>query len=171
MSDYSQKISDFKKFYVAKGDLREKDVLLNQARDRSVNKAGPFLLLPFGLHLYQSHIAGNGAGSAQVGQIRMLKFISIIAAAGIGMYYYSEFDRQKEYLHRTFPEMSEYQKNIAREAQRFKEDGLSDKNFQQKKLFSREETSIYRNFYNLGGSKSSFRPADNLGLGFQGDDE
>ena len=144
MSDITRDINSIKQNFIFKGDLREKD--LEKTRYYGVYSKTVVLLtsIPIGLQIYQATLINKAESLEKYNRIRQLKWAGAVVALSFGVHSLFDLDKKWQFLERLFPEMSEYQKNLSREAQLFKIRGDDKREFKPKTQFSVDEARTYR---------------------------
>ena len=92
-----------------------------------------------------------------------LKWVTFVAALGLGVFEHFDLNKKWQYLNRFYPEATEFQKNLAREAELHKFRGMRPE--LSGKDLSLQEKMIYSQMYRLAPytpitSDRSFMPED-----------
>ena len=167
MSDLSSRLNRLKQFYITKGSVREKDLQKEETYVKYCNAVSLGLAFPLGFQIYQIFLINKPDNVAKYNKIRQLKWASVMVATGLGLYHLFDLDKKWEYLDRFYPEKSEYQKNLAREAEMFVLRGKQEA----KTSFTNSETDVYKKMYSLGTHKSVKPVKDRIPADFAPDDE
>ena len=167
MSDFTNYLHRFKVFYVPNQIPIEKDILKEEAFAKYSKGVSLALWVPVLLQGYQLTLVNKPELVTKLNRIRQLKWLSALGATAFGLFHTFELDKRWEYLDRIYPEKTEYQKNLSREAELYKLRGEQE----EKKQFSTAETDVYKRMYSLGKHRSSKPVPDFIPTDFRPDDE
>uniref|UniRef100_A0A7S3KSI7 Uncharacterized protein n=1 Tax=Euplotes crassus TaxID=5936 RepID=A0A7S3KSI7_EUPCR len=167
MSDFTNKLNKFKLYYVPPKTVVEKDIQKEEAYDKYTKAVSMTLAVPLFLQGYQITLINKPGMSSTFNRISKLKWLSVLGATGLGLYHLFELDKRLTYLNRIYPEKTEYQKNLSREAVLHKLRGEQ----QGKKQFTAQETQIYKKMYSLGSNPSAKATKSYIPVDFKPDDE
>ena len=121
MGDLVKDVKYLRYYHTSEDSTKDKDILKNQSFDKYANKVGTLFLLPFGFQLWQLGLINNFEKLALYRKVRILKFVSFFGAVGFGIKEKLNLEYQWQYYDRFYPEATELQKTLTREAMAFKE--------------------------------------------------
>lgn len=101
--------------------LKDKDILKNEVYHKYSAKVGILFLVPMTLQLWQITLVNNFERAALYQRVRVLKALTFWAALGLSVHEMWNVEKQWKYYDRFYPEATELQKSLFREAMMFKE--------------------------------------------------
>jgi hypothetical protein len=132
--------------------VRDKDVLKNQAHADYCNNVGTLMSVPFFFQMWQIGLTGNEASVSLYRKVRFFKTASLVGAFALGAYEMHKLQGKWTYYNRFYPEATELQKGLEREALMFKETSYTEKTVAERMDATQSTASRqnYERFYSLG---------------------
>ena len=121
MGDLVKDVKYLRFYHTSEEMSKDKDILKNQTFDAYANRVGTLFLLPLGFQLWQLSLVNNFEKVALYRKVRVLKALSFMGAVAFGMKEKLNLEYQWQYYDRVYPEATELQKTLTREAMAFKE--------------------------------------------------
>ena len=108
--------------------------------------------VPFVFQLWQLGLTGHECSTSLYRKVRFLKSASLLGAFAFGAYEMHKLQNKWTYYNRFYPEPTELQKAIDREAFMFKESAMADKTVEERmaSMASPDAKNKYARFYSLG---------------------
>ena len=121
MADLVKDVKYLRYYYSSEDSLKDKDILKNQSFQKYATKVSSLFLLPAAFQVWQILLVNNVEKLALYRKVRILKALTLFGAFGLGFREKLNLEYQWEYYNRFYPEPTELQKTLTREAQLFKE--------------------------------------------------
>ena len=134
MSD-TIKEANWLRFYYASDDaVKDKDFLKDEAHIKYSRKVNSLMTVPFLVQLWQIKLSGHEEKLAIYKRVRLIKFVTFAGAMALGAFETLNMRKQWLYYDRFYPEATELQKNLYRDAMMFKEQNYQATSVQEKML-------------------------------------
>ena len=121
MGDLVKDVKYLRFYHTSEEMSKDKDILKNQTFDAYSNRVGTLFLLPLGFQFWQLTLVNNFEKLALYRKVRVLKALSFMGAVAFGVKEKLNLEYQWQYYDRFYPEATELQKTLTREAMAFKE--------------------------------------------------
>ncbi len=121
MADLVKDIKYLRYYYSSEDSLKDKDILKNQSFKKYSNTVCTLFLVPTVFQLWQIYLINNVEKIALYRKVRAFKFVSLLGACVLGFREKLQLEYQWQYYNRFYPEPTELQKSLTREALMFKE--------------------------------------------------
>ena len=121
MSDLAQQAKYLRYYYTSEETLQDKDIQKNQSYDQYSQRVGALFLVPLGLQVWQLSLVNNFEKAALYRKVRILKTLAFGGALFLGLQQKWDLEKKWTYLNRIYPEPTELQKTLYRDAMIFKE--------------------------------------------------
>eukprot|EP00347_Sterkiella_histriomuscorum_P003921 403362425 len=149
MSDLSGDARFLKYHYTSDESLLDKDTLKNQSFNKLQTCVSGLFMFPFGLQFAQLYFINIPEKAALYQKIKFLKVLTVVGAIGVGYYELHKFDKYWTFLNRFYPEPTQLQKGLYRDAMLFKEKQYQPVPFEEKTKIDATTTQIYEQMYRL----------------------
>ncbi len=116
MGDLVRDVKYLRYYYTSEDMLKDKDILKNQTYMKYQTTVGSLFLVPLAFQLWQIGLVNNVEKIALYRKVRVLKFVSFVAACALGMKEKLNLEYQWQFYDRFYPEATELQKTLTREA-------------------------------------------------------
>lgn len=114
--------ANYLKFYhQSEAALKDKDYLKNETHLKHSKTVSSLFAVPLFFQLWQLSITGHESQLARYKQVRMLKFVTFAGAWALGTYELLQLKKKWTYYDHFYPEPTELQKTLMREAMMYKE--------------------------------------------------
>lgn len=121
MGDLMKEANYLKFYHQSEAALKDKDYLKNETHMTHSKKVSSLFAVPLFFQMWQLSLTGHEAQVARYKQIRMFKFVTFLGAAALGSYELIQLRKKWAYYDHFYPEPTELQKTLFREAMLFKE--------------------------------------------------
>ena len=121
MGDLVKDVKYLRFYHTSEEMTKDKDILKNQSFDAYANRVSTLFLLPLGFQFWQLSLVNNFEKVALYRKVRVLKALSFMGAVAFGIKEKLNLEYQWQYYDRFYPEATELQKTLTREAMAFKE--------------------------------------------------
>lgn len=149
MSDLVQDAKYLRYYYTSEETLLDKDITKNETFKTFSNKVTALFMVPLGFQFWQMYLVNNFEKAALYNKVRMLKAITFAGAVAISFFEKTQLEKQWTYLNRMYPEPTELQKTLYRDAMMFKELDYKEKSVEERTQLDTETTKIYEQLYRL----------------------
>ena len=153
MGDLVKDVKYLRFYYTSEDQLKDKDILKNQTFHKYTQKVGALFLLPFGFQLWQIWLVNNVERVALYRKVRILKFLSFCGALAFGIKEKLNLEYQWQYYDRFYPEPTELQKTLTRDALAFKESQYQAPAEEDRTKLDLDTFKIYEQMYRLPPQK------------------
>ena len=148
MSDIVQYANYLRFYHTSDDSLKDKDLLKNQVYNTYQTKVGALFLIPLGFQFWQLYLVNNFDKLALYKKVRIFKFLTFVGALGLGINEKWNLEKQWQYINRFYPEPTELQKSLYKDAMMFKEINYEPKSSKDKKL-DQKTKQLYTSMYQL----------------------
>ena len=155
MGDLVRDVKYLRYYYTSEDMLKDKDILKNQTYMKYQTTVGSLFLVPLAFQLWQIGLVNNVEKIALYRKVRVLKFVSFVAACALGMKEKLNLEYQWQFYDRFYPEATELQKTLTREAQTFKEQDYQEPSIEERRKLTVDQAKIYEQMYRLPPQKFS----------------
>ena len=149
MADLVKDVKYLRYYYSTEDSLKDKDILKNQSFQKYATRVGTLFLLPTAFQVWQILLVNNTEKLALYKKVRILKSISLIGAFALGFREKLNLEYQWNYYNRFYPEPTELQKTLTREAQLFKETAYQPRSVEDLTKMDVDSQKIYEQMYRL----------------------
>ena len=153
MSDLLRDVKYLRYYHTSEDMLKDKDILKNQSFIKYQAKVSSLFLIPLGFQFWQLTLVSNAAKIALYQKVRALKLLSFVGACALGFKEKLSLEYQWQFYDRFYPEATELQKTLTRDAQLFKEQGFQEPSIEERRKMSLDQAKIYEQMYRLPPSK------------------
>ena len=116
------KEANWLRFYFTSDDaVKDKDILKDQAHLKSTHKISNLMTVPFVFQIWQLSLVSHPDSIQLYRKVRVLKAATFFGALALSTYELLNLRKQWTYYDRFYPEPTELQKTLSREAMMFKE--------------------------------------------------
>jgi hypothetical protein len=155
MGDLVRDVKYLRYYHTSEDMLKDKDILKNQSFLKYQTTVSTLFLLPLGFQFWQLTLMNNPAKAALYSKVRTFKLLTFIAACALGFNEKLNLEYQWQYYDRFYPEATELQKTLTRDAQIFKEQAFEEPSIEDRRKMSIEQAKIYEQMYRLAPAKIS----------------
>lgn len=144
------KEANWLRFYFTSDDaVKDKDLLKDQAHIKTSQKVSTLMTVPFFFQLWQLSLVNHPDSIQLYRRVRIFKAATFLGAVALSSYELINMRKQWTYYDRFYPEATELQKTLSREAMMFKEQNyqLSSVEDKLKKLEDPNVRMIYSQMY------------------------
>ncbi len=149
MADLVKDIKYLRYYYTSEDQLKDKDILKNQTFQKYANTVSTLFLVPTALQFWQIYLVNNVERLALYRKVRALKFVSFLSACALGFNEKLQLEYQWQYYNRFYPEPTELQKTLTREALSFKEAQFQAPSQEEITQMDPDTAKIYEQMYRL----------------------
>ncbi|CDW88129.1 UNKNOWN [Stylonychia lemnae] len=149
MSDLVGEAKFLKFHYTTEESLLDKDILKNKSWDKFEYKVKSLFLLPLGFQCWQISLINNVEKAELYRKVRHFKVLTLLGALSIGIYEKIKLERYWVYLNRFYPEPTQLQKSLYRDAMMFKELNYQEKSLEDRQKLDSDTVKIYEQMYRL----------------------
>lgn len=121
MSDLLKDVNLLRYYHTSEDMLKDKDYQKNTLHIAFENKVHTLMVVPFLAQIYQLSLSGHADKLALYKQVRAFKTLSLFGGLAFGFYELSILNHKWKYIDRFYPEPTQLQKTLEREAQQYKE--------------------------------------------------
>ena len=121
MADLIRDANYLRFYYTSDDAVKDKDYLKDKAFQTYTQKQTTLFSLPIAFQLWQISLANHQEKIALYNKVRMFKTAAFAGALGLGLWELTNLKKQWLYYDRFYPEPTELQKTLQREAMMFKE--------------------------------------------------
>ena len=121
MGDLVRDAKYLRYYHTSEEMLKDKDILKNQTFQQYQNKVGALFLVPLAFQLWQIALVNNIERAGLYRKVRILKSLTLFGALGLGLKEKLSLEYQWQFYDRFYPEATELQKSLTRDAMAFKE--------------------------------------------------
>ena len=152
MADLMNEVNFLRYYHTASSAVHDKDVLKNETYETYSNKISMLMAPCLALQMWQLSLTGLEANLAMYRKVRIFKSAAVIGACVFGSMELVKFQKQMTYLNRFYPEPTELQKSLEREAFSYKENEYKEKSIAERMAVVSDAEAIhsYQRFYSLG---------------------
>ena len=148
MGDLVKDVKYLRYYFSSNDSLKDKDILKNQSFQTYSNRVGTLFLVPAVFQIWQILLVNNVEKIALYRKVRLLKAFSLLGALGLGFREKLRLEYVWQYYDRFYPEPTELQKTLTREALSFKENAYVAQPAEIGKI-DPETQKIYEQMYRL----------------------
>jgi hypothetical protein len=144
--------ANFLRFYHTSEDaVKDKDFLKNQAFSKTSNTVSGLMFVPLAMQFWQLSLCNHEASVSMYKRVRIFKMATFLGALAAGSYEYVKLRKQWQYYDRFYPEPTELQKTLYREAMMFKENKFVATSIEEKlaKVEDPDVQQLYSAMYQL----------------------
>lgn len=145
MSDSLREINWLRYWHQSEDAMKDKDILKDEAHIALKNKINGLYALPLAFQLWQLSLCNHAEKSALYKQVRVLKTLAFFGATAAATYEYLNLRRQWTYIDRFYPEPTELQKGLTRDAMIYKENNYKQKSTEERFQVA-NDTQTNRNY-------------------------
>ena len=151
MADSIREVNWLRYYYTSDDAVKDKDLLKDQAHVKLTHKVNALFLVPTAFQFWHLSLMNHPAQRALCQKVRWFKIVSLIGATAVGSYELLNMRKKWDYYDHFYPEPTELQKTLNRDALIFRENGFKPETSEQKlaKLQNPELTQIYGQMYQL----------------------
>ena len=149
MSDLVREAKYLRYYYSSEDALKDKDILKNQTFATYQSRVQTLFLIPLGFQVWQLLLVNQFEQAALYNKVRILKAITFTAAFVLGVREKLNLEQQWTYYNRFYPEPTELQKSLTRDAEMFKLLQIQPKSLEEKSVLDSETVQIYEQLYRL----------------------
>ena len=157
MSDLIKDANYLRYYFTNEAMSMDKDVCKDQAFLDYKRKCTGLMALPIGLTLWQMTIVNDVAHAGTYYKLRALKTIALGGAMALCLWEYTNLQKKLTYYNRFYPEATELQKQLTREAQIFSENTIRNQSVEERLDVTKDPNAqtLYRQFYQLKPARHS----------------
>lgn len=151
MADLIREANYLRFYHTSEDAMKDKDFLKNEAHIKYTNKVSTLLSIPLFAQLWQIGLVNNEAKTALYKQVRMFKTVTFGGALAFGTYELIRMRKQWQYYDRFYPEPTELQKTLYRDAMIAREDNLRVASVEERlaELENPSTKQVYAQMYQL----------------------
>ena len=149
MADLVKDVKYLRYYYSSEDSLKDKDILKNKTFQQYSTRVGSLFLLPAAFQIWQILLVNNVDKLALYRKVRILKAITLMGAVALGFREKLNLEYQWQYYDRFYPEPTELQKSLTREALLFKENEFVPRSHEELTKIDPESQKIYEQMYRL----------------------
>ena len=153
MGDLVRDVKYLRYYYTSEDNTKDKDVLKNQTFQRYSQKVGALFLLPLAFQFGQLYLVNNVEKLALYRKVRILKSLTFVGALALGVKEKLNLEYQWQYYDRFYPEPTELQKTLTRDAFAFKESQYEVPSEEERTRIDQDTAKIYEQMYRLPPQK------------------
>jgi hypothetical protein len=127
MTDLMQDVNYLRFFHTTNSSVRDKDILKNDAHQQYSHTVSALMTPVMAFQFWQMGLSGHAQQLSLYRRVRVFKVGTLIAAVSLGSYEMHRLQKKWTYYNRFYPEPTELQKSLEREAMSFKEEGFKQK--------------------------------------------
>lgn len=106
-------------------------------------------IVPLVFQFWQLLLVNNLEKADLYRKVRIFKALTFVGALGVGLYERGKIEKYWTYVNRFYPEPTELQKSLYRDAMMFKEKNYQPKPVEEKLKLDTETVKIYEQLYRL----------------------
>ena len=149
MGDLVNNVKYLRYYFTSDDNLKDKDILKNQTFQKYSQRIGTLFLLPFTFQLWQIYLVNNVERLALYRKVRVLKALTFVGALALGVNDKINLEYQWQYYDRFYPEATELQKTLTRDALAFKESQYEVPSEEDRTKLDTDTAKIYEQMYRL----------------------
>ena len=155
MADLIKEANWLRFYYTSDDAVKDKDLLKDQAHIKTSQKVSTLMTVPFFFQIWQLSLVNHPDSIQLYRKVRSLKAATFLGAVAFGSYELLNMRKQWTYYDRFYPEPTELQKTLNREAMMFKEQNYQTSSVEDKlkKLEDPNLRLIYSQMYQLPPQK------------------
>ena len=127
MTDLMQDVNYLRFFHTTNSSVQDKDILKNDAHMQYSKTVSALMTPVMFFQFWQMGLSGHASQLAMYRKVRIFKVGTLIGAVSIGAYEMHRLQKKWTYYNRFYPESTELQKSLEREAMSFKENNFKEK--------------------------------------------
>jgi hypothetical protein len=151
MSDLIKEASWLRYYYQGEEALKDKDILKDQAHMKLKQSTSALFAIPFAFQLWQISLCNQQESIAMYRRVRFFKSVAFTGAVAAATLEYLNMRKKWTYYNQFYPEATELQKTLHRDAMMFKESNYKPKTTDERaKLMQDAKTQqMYAQMYQL----------------------
>ena len=153
MGDLIRDVKYLRYYYTSEDNTKDKDILKNQTFQKYSQRVGSLFLLPLTFQLWQMWLVNNVEKIALYRKVRILKSLTFVGALALGVNEKLNLEYQWQYYDRFYPEPTELQKTLTRDAFAFKESQFVVPSEEERTRLDLDTAKIYEQMYRLPPQK------------------
>ena len=106
--------------------MKDKDMLKDQAHLRLQKSTNALFAIPFAFQVWQITLCNQAEHASLYRKVRFFKIAGLVGATAAGAYEYLKMRQKWTYYNRFYPEATELQKTLNRDAMMFKESAYKE---------------------------------------------
>ena len=150
MADSIREVNFLRKYYTTDAAMKDKDFLKNESFKKYESHVGVLFSVPAAFQVWQLGLV-NGECQRMYRRVRGFKIASFTGAVLMGAFELSNLKKEHTYYDRFYPETTELQRTLLREAAMLKESQYTESSVDDKLkvLEDPKAQEVYRQFYQL----------------------
>ena len=153
MGDLVKDVKYLRYYHTSDDMVKDKDILKNQTFEKFSQRVGTLFLLPLAFQVWQLSLVNNFDKLALYRKVRIFKFLSFAGACALGFREKLSLEYQWQFYDRFYPEATELQKTLTREAMAFKENLYTEPTQDERTKINVDDAKIYEQMYRLPPQK------------------
>ena len=149
MSDLVRDAKFLRYHYTSDEALLDKDIQKNASFEKYSINVGATFLVPLFFQCWQLSLINNMEKAALYRKVRIFKALTFVGAMGVGVYERAKLEKYWTFLNRFYPEPTELQKSLYRDAMMFKELNYQEKSIEERLKLDMDTVKIYEQLYRL----------------------
>ena len=149
MADLVKDVKYLRYYHTSDDFVKDKDILKNRTFERFSNKVSTLFLLPVGFQVWQLLLVNNIEKAALYRKVRIFKALTLIGAVALSFREKLAIEYQWQYYDRFYPEATELQKGLLRDAMVFKESQFEVPSIEERSKLDLDTKKIYEQMYRL----------------------
>lgn len=121
MADLMNEAKFLRFYHTSEDAVKDKDFLKDAAYQKTTKTVSALMLVPLAMQMWQLSLCNHEAGLSMYKRVRIFKMMTFLGALTAGSYEYIKLRKQWTYYDKFYPEPTELQKTLYREAMMFKE--------------------------------------------------
>ena len=150
MGDLVRDVKYLRFYHTSEDMTKDKDILKNQSFDKYAQRVTGLFVPAVLFQFWQIALVNNFECAALYRKVRVLKFLSLTGAIALGVREKLRLEYQWQYYDRFYPEATELQKSLTREAMAFKEAQFTEATIEERTKLTSDQAKIYEQMYRLG---------------------
>ena len=155
MGDLVRDVKYLRYYHTSEEMLKDKDILKNQGFLKYQSTVSTLFLIPLGFQFWQLSLINNVEKAALYHKVRTFKLLTFVAAFALGFREKLNLEYQWQFYDRFYPEATELQKTLTREAQTFRETAYEEPTIEERRKMTVEQQKLYEQMYRLAPQKIS----------------
>jgi hypothetical protein len=125
MADSIREVNWLRFYYTSEDAVKDKDLLKNEAHIKLTHKVNALMAVPLFFQVWHLGLINHASKVSLMRKVRMFKLTSFVGAAAIGGYELINMRKQWTFYDRFYPEPTELQKGLTRDAMIYKEQAFA----------------------------------------------
>ena len=155
MGDLVRDVKYLRYYHTSEEMMKDKDILKNQGFLKYQSKVGILFLIPLGFQFWQLSLVNQAEKAALYSKVRTFKLLTFVAAVALGFREKLALEYQWQFYDRFYPEATELQKTLTREAQIFGEAQYEEPTVEERRKMTVEQVKLYEQMYRLPPARIS----------------